>query len=243
MAGRRTPEIVVGDKQTLTRVLTKEFVLRGAAAIEARGRFVVALSGGSLATEFYPALARLEFDWTRTEFFWVDERAVPPMHPDSNFRAARSSWFDPARVPPTNVHPMAADRQDLEQAAKDYAEELIAAAGDPPRMDLALIGMGPDGHVASIFPNHALSDIGSDLVAVVRQAPKPPPVRLTLTMDALRAVHRPLLIALGGEKAEAVREALSADGKSPAARLARDNGALAVLVDEEAASLLPNKVE
>src|ERR1041384_8639198 len=115
---RGRPEIVIGDRQTLARALASEFLSHGVAAIGARGRFVIALSGGSIATEFYSDLARLDFDWSRTDFFWVDERAVPPTHPDSNFGAARSSWLNPARVPPSSLHPMPADQPDLEQAAK-----------------------------------------------------------------------------------------------------------------------------
>jgi 6-phosphogluconolactonase len=238
-----TPRIVIGDKEKLRRELASEFMSRGAAAIAARGRFVVALSGGSVATEFYPALAHLPFDWSRTDFFWVDERAVPPSHQDSNYRVARANWLGPANVPARCIHRMEAERNDLEQAAADYKAQLFEAAGKPPHLDLALLGVGPDGHIASIFPDDSASSMTGETVAIVRHSPKPPPVRLTLTLDVLTGARRPLLIAFGLEKAEAVRAALTSDSVAPAARLVRASHTLAVLLDEEAASLLPDKVE
>ena len=110
-----------------------------------------ALPGGSVASAFFPTLAALAVDWTRIEMFWIDERAVPPDHPDSNYGLASRLLLVPARVPPARIHRMHGELPDLEQAARRAADELKSIAGDPPHLDLALVGVGEDGHVASIF--------------------------------------------------------------------------------------------
>ena len=135
-----SPEFVVGNRALLEATLGVEFEAAGRNAIAARGKFVVALSGGSVTT-FYPALARLGFDWSRTEFFWADERAVPPTDPESNYGISYRLWLAPARVPPTNIHRMRAEGADLAKAASDYQEEILVATGIPPTLDFALLGV------------------------------------------------------------------------------------------------------
>src|SRR5438445_3218085 len=151
--GRRSmvdspPEILIASPTALAEALAADFTAHGQRALRLRGQFTIALSGGSLATQFFPRLARLPFDWSRTEFFWADERAVPPSDPESNYAVAMSLWLGPAKVPPANIHRVRGENADLNGAARDYAAELVQIAGTPPRLDLVMLGVGPDGHVA-----------------------------------------------------------------------------------------------
>lgn len=198
-------------------------------AIGARGRFACALPGGSVAEHLFPALARLPLEWERVHVFFGDERAVPPHHPDSNVGLARRLWLDAV---PAVVHAMPTDG-DLAAGAATYAADLCATLGDPPRLDLALLGMGPDGHVCSLFPGRPLPD---GLVAIVRDSPKPPPVRLTLTMEVLTAARAVWVVAFGTSKAAVVREAVTRhDSALPVARALRAGPASLLLLDPEAA--------
>jgi 6-phosphogluconolactonase len=236
-----TPQILVGDKTVLGDALSADFEAQGRRAVELRGVFSVALSGGSLATEFFPTLARLSFDWSRTEFFWADERAVPPSDPESNFAIAQSLWLGPANVPPANVHRMRGEDPDLQRAASDYAGELVDVAGNPPRLDFVMLGVGPDGHIASLFPGHPVSRDERHLVAAVEDAPKPPPRRITLTMTPLAGAERVVVVALGKAKAEAIQNAIEREETSPLGILAERSRNIRLLLDEGAASLVPNR--
>jgi 6-phosphogluconolactonase len=212
--------------------------------VEAHGFFSLALTGGSVATAFFPRLAAAPIDWSRTEFFWGDERAVPVADPASNFGLARSLWLDPAAVPAERVHPMEGEEPDLERAAQAYSEEMLRVLGDPPRLDIALLGVGPDGHVCSLFPGHRALQESSAWTAVVPDSPKPPPRRLTLTLPTLAAAECVAIVALGKEKAAAVRAALAEPASDlPVARVARSARRLAVFLDADAASLLPRPLD
>ena len=129
----------------------ERFETQAAEVIARREKFIVALPGGSVASAFFPTLAALTVDWTRIEIFWIDERAVPPDHPDSNDALASRLLLVPARVPAERIHRMHGELPDLDQAARRATDELKSIAGDPPHLDLAIVGVGDDGHVASIF--------------------------------------------------------------------------------------------
>jgi 6-phosphogluconolactonase len=232
-----TIEIVVGSLEDLTEACAREFEEAAARAVRERGRFAVALPGGSVATTFFPRLARV--DGSRTDFFWVDERAVPPSDPESNFGVAERLWLTPGRVAAERVHRMPADASDLENAAKSYAEELTSLLGDPPRLDVALLGMGPDGHVGSLFPGHSLLREGRRWVAAILDSPKPPPRRLTLTVPVLHAADLLIVAAMGEAKAEVVRQAIE-DSTSvlPVALALRGARRALILLDRPAASHL-----
>lgn len=146
----------------------------------------MALPGGSGATTFFPRLARARVDGSCTDFFWVDERAVPPSDPESNYGVAERLWLTPGRVAAERVHRMPADTSALASAADSYAEELSSLLGKPPRLDVALLGMGPDGHVGSLFPRHPLLREERRWVAAILDSPKPPKHRLTLTLRTAR---------------------------------------------------------
>ena len=209
------------------------------AAREARleGRPVSrAVPGGSVAESFFPRLASLDLDWDRVLVFFGDERAVAPDDPASNARLARDLWLDRAPIPLANVHRMRAEGEDLDAAARAYERVLLDVLGDPPRLDLALLGMGPDGHVCSLFPGHPALDETERYVLPVLDAPKPPPRRVTLTLLALARARTVVLAAFGAAKAEAVRSALDDPASTlPAARALRGAARAFALLDPAAA--------
>jgi 6-phosphogluconolactonase len=208
--------------------------------------FMVALSGGTTPQTLYALLSsdsyRRQVDWTRIEFFFTDERAVPSDHPASNYRLANESLFRPVGVLPAQVHRMRGEMEDLNAASELYTHELTALVdGGLPRFDLIFLGLGPDGHTASLFPNSAVLQERTRWVAPVLNAPKPPPRRLTLTVPVLNAACEMIFLVSGQDKASAVREVLQ--GIAPAeeypAKLVRPAaGRLLWLLDEAAASSL-----
>jgi 6-phosphogluconolactonase len=232
-----SPEIVIDSRTVLQRKLLSEFETRGKSAIAERGAFIVALPGGSVATTFFPALAAAAVDWTRTEFFWVDERAVSPDDSASNYALAQKLWLTAAGIPRERIHRMHGEAQDLEEAARKAAAELTSIAGDPPRLDVALLGVGEDGHVASIFPGRDIPD--SDLLVVaVYDAPKPPARRLSLGLQVLASAERVVIAAVGRSKASAVRDALQTRPATPIGRLLNRSRSPLLLLDHSAAELL-----
>jgi 6-phosphogluconolactonase len=232
-------ETLVDKAESLAESLAERFEAAAREAIAARGRFTVALPGGSVAASFFPRLSRAPLDWSNVDFFWGDERAVPPSHPDSNYAAARALWLDAAGVPMDRVHRMQAEERDLEKAAADYERELERAAGAPPRLDLVLLGVGPDGHVCSLFAGHPALAVRDRAVAVIEDSPKPPPRRLTLTLPVVTRARAVVVVALGRGKAEVVREAVEEAGSAlPVALVARGARRTLFLLDPEAASLL-----
>jgi 6-phosphogluconolactonase len=231
-----SPEVVVDSPAALSEALAARFEEEARRAQAARGFFSVALPGGSVGTAFFPRLAAAAVDWSRTEFFWGDERAVPASHPESNFGLARSLWLEPAGAPAARIHRMEADAADPEAAARAYSDAMVRLLGRPPRLDLVLLGVGPDGHVCSLFPGHPLLREEGRNVAFVTDSPKPPPRRLTLTMPVLAAAELVVVAALGREKGEAVREALEQPGSAlPLALVTRRARRVVFLVDEQAA--------
>lgn len=245
-------EVVVDDLSGLQSRLVSEIEGRAREAIAERERFVIALPGGSVAKMFFPGLAQSAVDWSRTDFFWIDERAVPPGDPESNYALASTLWLTPARVPPARIHRLRGEDADLGKAAQIAAAELIAVAGNPPHLDLVLIGVGEDGHIASIFPGsgerrpgpawpaEASGEGGQtrQLVLPVYSSPKPPPRRLTLTMPVLSGAGRVIVVAMGRSKSAAIEEGLSHDGRTPLAELLRLSQSTLVLLDRDACNTL-----
>jgi 6-phosphogluconolactonase len=235
------PEIIVNDAASLAETLAALLGSDGQRAFRARGRFAVALPGGSVAQAFFPRLARVPLDWSRVDFFWGDERAVPPSDAASNYRLARDLWLEPACVPPERVHRMEAEARDPERAATAYADELVRVLGTPPRLDFVLLGVGPDGHVCSLFPGHPLLGEERRWVASIADAPKPPPHRLSLTLPTLAAAEHVVVAALGGAKAEILRDALEQpDSLLPVALVTRRARRAVFLMDADAARLIPS---
>ena len=228
------PEIVVDTREEVARTAAARFENAVRDAVAARGVFSCALPGGSVAEAFFPEFAGLALPWEQVHVFFGDERAVPPGDPASNVGLARRLWLDAV---PATVHEMAADRVDLAAAAASYAAELRATLGDPPRLDVALLGMGPDGHVCSLFPGHPLLQETARWVAEITDSPKPPPRRLTLTLPVLAAARAVWIGAFGAQKAPIIREAIE-DTRSrlPVALAARSGPAALFLLDRDAGS-------
>jgi 6-phosphogluconolactonase len=200
-------------------------------AATARGaRAQVALAGGHTPRGVYRALAQLRLPWNRVEIYFGDERAVPPDDPQSNYRMAREALLDAVPIPAGQIHRMPAERADVEAAAADYAAAL------PERFDLIILGIGADGHTASLFPGGAaVAERERKVVAV--EAPKPPARRLTVTPPVITAARIQIVLAAGGEKSAAVARALEGgeDVHACPAQLAR---AGIWIIDEAAAARL-----
>lgn len=229
------PEIIIDTPANLAERLAARIAEDGRRALSSRGRFAVALPGGSVARVFFPRLARDSFDWSRVDFFWTDERAVPVDDSASNYGLARTLWLDPAAVPADRVHRLEADAADLAGAAVRAGDDLVRCLGRPPRLDIALLGVGPDGHVCSLFPGHALLDEDRKWVGVETAAPKPPPHRLTLTLPTLAAAELIVVAAFGEAKADVVRAALRDPSSTlPLARVLRQARRALLLLDPDA---------
>jgi len=220
-------------------------------AVAARGRFAIALAGGSTPGPTYARLAegplRDDVPWEATEVFWGDERCVPADHPDSNARMARENLLDRVPVPGERIHPIRAWEPDPEVAADLYERELrrvLAPAGErTPRLDLVLLGLGPDGHTASLFPGTAALEEEDRLVAVVRASEpglRPPRVeRITLTPAAINAARTIVFLVTGEGKAGAVAAVLAEHGDDaawPARRIRPADGEVVWLLDGAAAA-------
>ena len=224
------PDIVVADT-VAALVETAAGSIRGLAAdaIAARGRFRIALAGGSTPRALYPHLVG-GIDWTRTDVFFGDERAVPPDDPESNFRMASEALLQRVPIPGPSVHRMEAEAADADAAAARYAGLL------PQALDVLVLGVGADGHTASLFPGSpALRERSRRVVPAT--APKPPQRRLTITPPVIAAARRIVVLAAGSDKAGPVARALKAAGTPDEvpARLARDG---VWFLDRAAAGLL-----
>ena len=233
------PEIVVlEDSTALAREAAERFVRAAASATAARARFAVALSGGKTLLGVFAILSqRTDIDWTRVEIFWVDERAVPPTHANSNFGAADVALLQRVPIPAAQVHRMPADAPDLERAAADYEALLRLRLGHPPRLDLVILGLGADGHTASLFPRHAALAERRRLV-VATPAPVIAP-RLTLTLAAIDAARAVIFLVTGADKQEAVRRTLRAArdvDAFPAQAVSPEGGVVTWLLDRDAAA-------
>ena len=215
--------LVHPDAGALARAAAARLVVRLVDAQAARGFASVVLTGGRVAAEVYRAVrdspARDSVDWTHVDVWWGDERFLPSGHAERNETQARAALLDALPLDPVRVHPMPPSDgpggDDPEAAAARYARDLADAArpgtAQLPHFDLVLLGVGEDGHVASVFPEQPAA-YETRPVAAVRGAPKPPPVRLTLTLPALNTAEETWLLAAGPEKSGAVGMALAGAG-------------------------------
>lgn len=211
-------------------------------AIQTTGRFIMALSGGSTPKTLYHVLATPEwherFDWSRTFFVFGDERCVPPDHPDSNFRMAHTTLFQPLNIHADHIFRMKGEHADPAVAAQEY-EEIIrrltdSSAPQVPRVDLVLLGLGDDGHIASLFPGTAALHEQKKVVTV-GQAPTGVRSRITLTLGVLNQAAVILFLVAGAGKASMVRRVIKpeteADRFLPAALVAPESGRLVWMLD------------
>jgi 6-phosphogluconolactonase len=247
--------LVHRDADLLAQSVAARLVTRLVDVQSATGLASLVLTGGGIGTAVLAALAgspaRDAVDWRRVEIWWGDERFLPGGHPDRNETDARAALLDSVDLSPDRVHPMPAsdgpDGRDPEAAAMQYAAELRAATrpedhGEVPSFDVLLLGVGPDGHVASLFPGMPALYEDRPVVAV-RGSPKPPPIRITLTLPAIRTAKEVWLVAAGAEKAPAARMALAGAGpvQVPAAGALGRHRTL-WLLDRAAAAQLPTSL-
>lgn len=197
--------ILIESSRLLGEACARDLEERARASIAARGRFSMALPGGSVAESFLPVLAKAAIDWRRVDLFFGDERAVPPEHADSNFAAAKRLLLDHVAA---QVHRIRGEAKDLAAEAGRAERELVETVGAEGTLDVALLGVGPDGHVCSLFPGHAALRDEARLLSVVEDSPKPPPRRLSLTLRALREARLVVVVAFGAAKAAAIEAAV-----------------------------------
>ena len=230
---------VYPDGAGLALAAAAHFVELAAQAVEARGRFTVALSGGSTPRATYSLLASTEFtprvDWARVQVFWGDERCVPPDHPESDYRMARETLLDHVPLPAGNVHRIRAE-MDPRRAAALYQEELESALGAEGRFDLILLGMGADGHTASLFPGTAALEEKTRWV-VENYVEALSAWRVTLTLPMLNAARHVMFLVSGAAKAETLAR-VQAGERLPAALVHPSPGQLTWIVDSAAAGQL-----
>jgi 6-phosphogluconolactonase len=233
------------DVESLSEVAAQEFVRCAREATAERGRFAVALSGGSTPKRLYQLLAgepfRNQLDWGRVGIFWGDERCVPPDDPQSNYRMAREAMLEKLPIPADHIHRMEAERPDLDAAARDYQNVLARVLpGEPPALDLVLLGMGPDGHTASLFPHtDALHE--TTRWVVPNHVPQLHTNRLTLTRPILNRAREVLFLVAGADKAERLAEVLAgpADPTRLPSQSIQPDGQLVWFIDQAAAGRLP----
>ncbi|MFC0040931.1 6-phosphogluconolactonase [Actinomadura rayongensis] len=241
-------EVVVHpDADVLAAAVAARLVAALTDAQATRGSASVVLTGGGVGTSVLAALerspARDAIDWGRLDVWWGDERFLPSGDPERNETGARAALLDHVPLDPARVHPMPAtdgpDGDDVDKAAARYAAELRGSDGLVPSFDVLLLGIGPDAHVASLFPgNEALRDEG--VATAVRDSPKPPPTRISLTFPVLRAAREVWVLAAGAGKAEAVGRSLSgADPAEAPAAGARGRHRTLFLLDAAAAAEAP----
>jgi 6-phosphogluconolactonase len=209
-----------------------------ARARDQRGVAHVGLSGGTTPARTYELLAAAGGDWADTQIWFIDERCVPPDDPESNYRLAADTLLERAAIPAAQVHRMEGELGPHEGASRyalALAEGIAARAGAMPVLDLAVLGVGPDGHVASLFPGAPSLDADERAICLgVEDSPKPPPRRITVSLGVLRAARSCLLLATGHGKADAVAAMLGDPSRHvPASLLRRER--LTVIVDDAAA--------
>jgi 6-phosphogluconolactonase len=219
------------------------------AAVQAQGRVpALGLTGGTIAERLYAEMARLHqdgedasLDWARVDFWWGDERYVPTSDEQRNAGQARAALLDRVPVDPARVHEMPASDgpdTDVEAAAAAYSEEVRRSGFDA--FDVLLLGLGENGHVASLMPGHPQLDVHDRVAVAVTDSPKPPPVRISLTYDTLNRSHDVWFIVSGDGKAEATARALGgADPHEIPATGVQAQQSTVWFVDEAAASRLP----
>lgn len=210
-------------------------------AIELRGRCTIALAGGSTPKALYKSLAQQNLPWEKIQVFWGDERYVPPTHPDSNQKMAREAWLDRVNFPPANIHPMPTGANDPALDAQNYENEIKdcfgAAGGEFPSFDVILLGMGDDGHTASLFPHTDALEVCDRLVTVGNKDGQP---RLTLTIPTIDRADCVIFLVTGANKQDALDAVFAVDGdpKQYPSRFIQPQGEFYWLLDRAAGSRL-----
>jgi len=239
---------VFPDAEALNLAAAEQIARVTSEAVTLRGRCAVALTGGSTARGMYQALARTaslraQVPWTNIDFFWGDERCVPPDHADSNFRMAHEAMLSAVPVAADRIHRMAGELDDASVAARLYESEMLATLSPPepmPRFDLMLLGLGTDGHIASLFPGTpALGE--RQRLCVDNVMPSTGARRITMTLPVINAARTVMFVVSGPDKAaivRAVHHRQGGEGALPAQLVQPESGELLWMLDRDAARLL-----
>lgn len=234
--------VPLADSEAVAHAAAAHVVTLAQTAIAQHGRFSLALAGGSTPKVLYQLLVqppyRTQIAWDKTVLFWSDERFVAPDDPDSNFLLAREALLDQIEIPAANIFPVPTVGGTPDAAAAAYATTIDALFEEPPRLDLILLGIGPDGHTASLFPGHPeVAAPPQPLVIAVYDSPKPPPTRISFALPLINAAANVLVLATGAEKADAVRRCLQpqpGEMPPPAGMVRPTDGALVWMIDAAA---------
>jgi 6-phosphogluconolactonase len=228
---------VLTDKTELIQRSLEVVLQKAQAAIAEKGQFTIALSGGSTPKPLYEALADQNLPWEKIHIFWGDERYVPPDHPDSNQKMARQAWLERVSFPAANLHPMPTDDADPAVAAGRYEAHLQdffqAQPGEFPALDVVLLGIGDDGHTASLFPHTEALQVNDRLITVGNKDGQP---RITFTAPLINQAKTVIFIVAGASKQAALSEifATVGDATTYPARLIQPDGELWWLLDQSA---------
>jgi 6-phosphogluconolactonase len=211
---------VFDDADSVAKAAAATIAADARAAVAARGHFAIAVSGGHTPWMMLRALANEDVPWQAVHIYQVDERVAPAGDPDRNLTHLHESLLEHAPLPPDQIHAMPVESPDLKSAAAEYAAVLQEIAGSPPVLDLVHLGLGPDGHTASLVPGDPVLKITDADVAVtgVYQGRR----RMTLTYPAINRARRVLWVVTGGEKVEMLRRLLDGDESIPAGRIRRE---------------------
>jgi 6-phosphogluconolactonase len=227
---------VLSDPQSVAAEGATRIAAAARQAIAASGRFTLAVSGGHTPWIMLAALAKEDLPWSGIEIFQVDERVAAADSPDRNFFHLRQSLLDRVPLPPENVHAMPVESDDLPVAAVEYAATLEMVTGSPPRLDLVHLGLGPDGHTASLVPDDPVLGVTDRWVALTQPYQGHP--RMTVTYPVLDNAAQILFVVTGAEKVDALAKLSRRDPSIPAGRVKAAN--MVVLADQAAAGRLKN---
>ena len=234
---------VLTDKTSLIARARAIILSELESAIQNNGFFTIALAGGGTPKPLYESLATQDLPWDKIHIFWGDERYVSADNTDSNQLMAREAWLDKVAIPPENVHPMVVNGNSPEDDAALYERELRkffgVAAGEFPQFDLILLGMGDDGHTASLFPHTPVLQEKDRAISVGEKSGQP---RITFTVPLINRANCVLFLVAGANKQNALKHifSLDADENVYPARLVRPQGELWWLLDETAGKFLKN---
>jgi 6-phosphogluconolactonase len=237
------------DIDILSHEAAQYIVRIATASVKSHGRFTIALSGGTTPRKLYGLLGsepyRSQIDWTLVHIFWSDERCEPPDSEESNYHLAHEVLLSKISIPAVQVHRMPADMPDRNAASQEYTNEMRRVFGTDgiPNFDLIQLGMGPEGHTASLFPHQAALHEQQRLVVPV-SVPKPPPDRLTFTPPLLNAARNVLFLVTGSDKADALHAVLEDPynpDEYPAQIVRPPNGEVTWMVDTAAAAKLQRR--
>ncbi len=243
---KRQRILIFESAHALSNYLLEQWVQMAQEAVARNNRFTVALSGGRSPMEFYCKLSSLtDFSlWQRTHIFIGDERFVPWEDSSSNYKMIKESLLDYINIPPENIHPISTDQRNVDLAADQYKNELVQffefKDNNAPRFDFVLLGIGTDGHTASLFPEDERVDDPSCLVLPV-SLPKLKHERISLTLPVINNAHNVITLVVGANKSEIAEQIIERGLKVPVSKVEPTDGQLMYILDKEAAQKLPYK--